>query len=88
MYTEWRIYIVLKKLEKTLDISVFYGAPGGIRTPDLPVRSRTLYPTKLLVHTQYYNCFWNNFQDVFEDFAKKFINGKIKLPFLEKKTHN
>ena len=28
-----------------------FGAPGGIRTPDLPVRSRTLYPTKLLVHT-------------------------------------
>ena len=50
----------------------FVGATGGIRTPDLPVRSRTLYPTKLLVHTQYYNCFWNNFQDIFEDFAKKF----------------
>ena len=30
---------------------VCFGAPGGIRTPDLPVRSRTLYPTKLLVHT-------------------------------------
>ena len=28
-----------------------FGAAGGIRTPDLPVRSRTLYPTKLLVHT-------------------------------------
>lgn len=29
---------------------LFYGAPGGIRTPDLPVRSRTLYPTKLQAH--------------------------------------
>ena len=71
---------------------MLFGAPGGIRTPDRPVRSRTLYPTKLLVHTQYYNCFWNNFQDVFEDFAKKFTkivgrnpdiirgkNGKIYL---------
>ena len=27
----------------------FVGATGGIRTPDLPVRSRTLYPAKLLV---------------------------------------
>ena len=41
------------------------GAPGGIRTPDLPVRSRTLYPTKLLVHTQYYNYFSKFFQDIF-----------------------
>ena len=24
-----------------------FGATGGIRTPDLPVRSRTLYPAKL-----------------------------------------
>ena len=30
-----------------------FGAPRGIRTPDLPVRSRTLYPAKLWV--QIYN---------------------------------
>ena len=29
---------------------VFLGTPGGIRTPGLPVRSRTLYPAKLRVH--------------------------------------
>lgn len=45
-----------KKVIQNIDIStivwlLLYGAPGGIRTPDLPVRSRTLYPTKLLVHT-------------------------------------
>ena len=27
------------------------GAPEGIRTPDLPVRSRTLYPAELRVQT-------------------------------------
>ena len=26
------------------------GTPGGIRTPDLSVRSRTLYPTELRAH--------------------------------------
>ena len=45
---------------------LYYGAPGGIRTPDLPVRSRTLYPTKLLVHTLYYNCFFNNIQVIYQ----------------------
>ena len=29
---------------------VFNGAPRGIRTPDLSVRSRTLYPTELWTH--------------------------------------
>ena len=29
-----------------------YGAPGGIRTPDLLVRSQTLYPTELRAHVQ------------------------------------
>ena len=27
-----------------------YGAPEGIRTPDLLVRSQTLYPTELRAH--------------------------------------
>ena len=26
------------------------GAPGGIRTPDLLIRSQTLYPTELRAH--------------------------------------
>lgn len=30
-----------------------FGATGGIRTPDLPVRSRTLYPAKLQLHLHY-----------------------------------
>src|ERR1700676_4441839 len=28
-----------------------YGAPGGIRTPDLLVRSQTLYPAELRAHS-------------------------------------
>ena len=28
----------------------FCGAPGGTRTPDLLVRSQTLYPAELLAH--------------------------------------
>lgn len=27
-----------------------YGDPGGIRTPDLLIRSQTLYPAELLSH--------------------------------------
>ena len=40
--------ILIKKLSNQLES---FGAAGGIRTPDLPVRSRTLYPTKLQLHT-------------------------------------
>ena len=32
----------------------FVGATGGIRTPDLPVRSRTLYPAKLQLRDNTY----------------------------------
>ncbi len=28
----------------------FFGVPGGIRTPDLLIRSQTLYPAELLAH--------------------------------------
>ena len=30
-----------------------YGAPEGIRTPDLLVRSQTLYPTELPAHSNF-----------------------------------
>jgi hypothetical protein len=32
---------------RTVVIGIGYGAPGVIRTPDLLVRSQTLYPTEL-----------------------------------------
>ncbi len=39
-----------QKLQKEL---LIYGAPGGIRTPDLKVRSLAFYPTKLRVQIKY-----------------------------------
>jgi hypothetical protein len=41
------LYIIKKK---HFHINGSVGAPGGIRIPDLSVRSRMLYPAKLLVH--------------------------------------
>lgn len=71
-----------KKVIQNIDIStivwlLLYGAPGGIRTPDLPVRSRTLYPTKLLVHNQYYNVFFMILQDFFKIFINIIVKNQI-----------
>ena len=38
---------------------LLFGAPGGIRTPGLPVRSRTLYPAKLQAHSNIIQVFLN-----------------------------
>ena len=32
-----------------------YGAPEGTRTPDLLIRSQTLYPAELLAHVLFYS---------------------------------
>ena len=44
----------IKKTPETLDFAGFsggvFGVPKGIRTPDLSLRRRTLYPTELLAH--------------------------------------
>ena len=52
MFIKFFIVLILavSRLSKS-STKIVCGAPGGIWTPDLPVRSRTLYPTKLLVHT-------------------------------------
>ena len=34
-------------------MGLFYGAPEGIRTPDLLVRSQTLYPAELQAHLRF-----------------------------------
>jgi hypothetical protein len=43
-----------KKTPEALDFTGFsggvFGVPKGIRTPDLSLRRRTLYPTELLAH--------------------------------------
>ena len=33
-----------------MPLFLLFGAPGEIRTPDLLVRSQTLYPTELRAH--------------------------------------
>ncbi len=43
-----------------------YGAPGGTRTPDLLVRSQTLYPTELRAHSKTLHS--KQFTKVFQDF--------------------
>ena len=50
-------YCNLRKIKKTPETLDFAGLPGGvfgvpkgIRTPDLSLRRRTLYPTELLAH--------------------------------------
>ena len=46
------------------------GAPGGIRTPDLKVRSLAFYPTKLRAHLHiiYYTVILLIFQAFFQNF--------------------
>ena len=51
---------------------VFFGAPGGIRTPDLPVRSRTLYPAKLRVHINIIHTFFSKIK-IFQKTSCKFL---------------
>lgn len=38
------------KIKKASNLIEDCGAAGGIRIPDLSVRSRVLYPAKLLLH--------------------------------------
>lgn len=44
------------KRKKSLLSDFFLGTPEGIRTPDLLVRSQTLYPTELPAHTLISEC--------------------------------
>lgn len=60
---------------------VDFGAPGGIRTPDLPVRSRTLYPAKLQVRIEHYNYskFIRIIQDINYKNIKSFFSSNRKV---------
>src|ERR1700741_2374096 len=40
----------ISRTEHMTQVIEKYGAPGGTRTPDLLVRSQTLYPTELRAH--------------------------------------
>ena len=56
-------------------LSVKDGTPRGIRTPDLLVRSQSLYPAELLAHKNQFT-FYNNilytFKKLLSSFLKKF----------------
>ena len=41
----------IKKQDTCKSICPVFGTPEGIRTPDLLVRSQTLYPAELLAHS-------------------------------------
>ena len=44
------------KQTRSLAIASDLGAPEGTRTPDLLIRSQTLYPVALWVHINILNC--------------------------------
>ena len=43
---------IAEKLKQPALLSRLCGAPEGTRTPDLLIRSQTLYPAELLAHLQ------------------------------------
>lgn len=44
-----KVQMTIIKMQVSTETCIF-GAPGGIRTPDLTVRSRSLYPAELQAH--------------------------------------
>lgn len=48
-----REFNMFRRNKKTLKFAWEFGAPGGIRTPGLEVRSLALYPAKLQVQLKY-----------------------------------
>src|SRR5260370_39192479 len=73
-----------KKVEKS-------GAPGGTRTPDLLVRSQTLYPTELRAHSNEMHCeqftvigsristLVQPWDPVIRDVRKKFLDQRLPV---------
>ena len=65
------IFLFFRKNEKTpetLDFTGFsggvFGVPEVIRTPDLPLRRRSLYPAELRVHVPENSVFSRVFRDL------------------------
>ena len=62
-----------------------YGALEGIRTPDLLVRSQTLYPTELRAHLAlklilYYHCFFASSSRIYKySFLKYYMYDIINV---------
>ena len=54
------------------------GAPGGSRTPDLLVRSQTLYPAELRARSNFLLCF-NSLQQLPEHRQQRFSVHSVQL---------
>ena len=71
-----------KKRRTSYRCSSFFGTPEGIRTPDLLVRSQTLYPAELLAHstavqpTAYIE--YHRIRQNVKHYFKKFLNYRSK----------
>ena len=70
-----------------------HGVPGGIRTPDLLVRSQSLYPAELQAHSQqiYFTTFEVKSQGAYTKSSictKYHIRHKIKIKITAKMTLN
>ena len=54
--TEETIQKKFIKRKKAAQMGGFFGTPEGTRTPDLLIRSQSLYPTELLAHSTSLKC--------------------------------
>ena len=83
--------IIAYKTKKATHLSVScLGAPEGTRTPDLLIRSQTLYPAELPAHILlcvplenvfYYSVIRGESQPFFSKNFKKRANGQLALNF-------
>ena len=78
------------KQKRSLAIASDLGAPEGTRTPDLLIRSQTLYPAELPAHILlcvplenvfYYSVIRGESQPLFSKNFKKNANGQLALNF-------
>ena len=72
---------VQKKSPESKILGLFCGTPEGTRTPDLLIRSQSLYPTELLAHIShrmlgYYSILASKMQVFFRNFRKIFSSCK------------
>ena len=79
-----------RKKPVTFFMSQAFGAPEGTRTPDLLIRSQTLYPAELPAHILlcvplenvfYYSVIRGESQPFFSKNFKKKANGQLALNF-------
>ena len=75
-------FAVCKKRYMLSHISLF-GTPEGIRTPDLLVRSQTLYPTELPAHNFYHEHYYNTVSPVLSTYFIIIFCFLLKFKFVQ-----